>query len=107
MSVQSVSSKASRLLTGRAIHLKIEPRTRNIRQSQEIYRFLKKFGEVDSFRNLRVRDIHSDNSSSKNPRAADFPARGPQSNKETRLVRPNRPLTKHHHRHLPKSRSRQ
>jgi len=44
-------------LTTRAVHVKILPRPRNIRESREVLRVLKSFGEVASFRNLRVRSL--------------------------------------------------
>lgn len=46
---------ASNSVTTRAVHVKIAPRPRNIRESREVLRVLKSFGEVASFRNLRVR----------------------------------------------------
>lgn len=41
-------------INARAVHVRIGPRPRNIHESREVLRVLKTFGEVASFRNLRV-----------------------------------------------------
>ena len=48
------ATSTTRLLVGHAVHIKTDPKTRNIHESQEILRLLKGFGELISFRNLRV-----------------------------------------------------
>lgn len=45
---------ASKPLAGRAVHIKVQPKTRSIRESREILRALKNFGDVTSFHNLQV-----------------------------------------------------
>lgn len=44
-----------RALAPRSIHIRIVPRPANLSESREIYRVLQKFGELDTFKYLRVR----------------------------------------------------
>ena len=40
---------------GRAVHVKIQPRPRNLSESREILRVLQQYGEVAMFKHLKVR----------------------------------------------------
>lgn len=44
-----------RALAPRSIHIRIVPRPANLSESREIYRVLQKFGQLDTFKYLRVR----------------------------------------------------
>lgn len=44
----------ARAVAGRAVHIKIHPRPRNITESREILRVLQSYGEVMMFKNLKV-----------------------------------------------------
>lgn len=54
MSTAKAAVGATRSLANRAVHVKVFPRTRNIRESREFLRVLKEFGPVVSYRNLNV-----------------------------------------------------
>ncbi|KAI9872220.1 MAG: hypothetical protein M1830_001899 [Pleopsidium flavum] len=47
------SAAVSRQLAGRAVHIKIHPRPRNLYESRQILRILERFGEVVMYKNLR------------------------------------------------------
>ncbi|USP79287.1 hypothetical protein yc1106_06561 [Curvularia clavata] len=44
-------------LAPRSIHVRIVPRPANLSESREIYRVLQKFGEINTFKSLRVRTL--------------------------------------------------
>lgn len=50
----AAAALTSTQLAGRAVHIKIHPRPRNLNESREVLRVLQKYGEVVMFRNLRV-----------------------------------------------------
>lgn len=56
MVIKELQSLASTIgsITERAVHIKIQPKPRNIHESREVLKVLKSFGDVISFRNLRV-----------------------------------------------------
>jgi hypothetical protein len=49
------SAAARRALDAVSVHIKITPAPRNIQESREVLRVLKRFGEVVMFKNLKVR----------------------------------------------------
>lgn len=54
MSATSAAISSARAAAGRAVHIKIHPRPRNITESREILRVLQSYGEVTMFKNLKV-----------------------------------------------------
>jgi hypothetical protein len=46
---------ASQMLSQRSVHLRIVPRPSNLSESREIYRVMQRFGEISTYKNLRVR----------------------------------------------------
>lgn len=50
----AASRAAATSLAGRAVHIKIHPRPRNLHESRQILRVLERFGEVVMYKNLRV-----------------------------------------------------
>jgi hypothetical protein len=46
---------ASQSLGLRSVHLRIQPRPSNLSESREIYRLLQRFGEISTYKYLRVR----------------------------------------------------
>lgn len=49
------SLSAAQSIAGRAVHLKITPAPKSIRESREILNLLKGHGDLTMFRNLKVR----------------------------------------------------
>lgn len=45
---------ASQLLPQRSVHLRIVPRPSNLSESREIFRVMQRFGEISTYKNLRV-----------------------------------------------------
>jgi len=44
-------------IASRAVHLKITPAPRNIRESREILKLVKGYGDLTMFKNMRVRNM--------------------------------------------------
>ena len=42
---------------GRAVHIRIQPRPRNLSESREILRVLQQYGEVAMYKHLKVRSL--------------------------------------------------
>lgn len=56
MATTRVSSTAS-AVAGRAVHIKIHPRPRNISESRQVLRVLERYGEVVMYKHLKVYDF--------------------------------------------------
>ena len=57
VALASQSIPAYARTAGRAVHVKIQPRPRNLSESREILRVLQQYGEVAMYKHLKV---HSD-----------------------------------------------
>lgn len=47
--------RAAAHLPSRSVHLRIVPRPANLSESREIFRVLQRFGEINTYKHLRVR----------------------------------------------------
>lgn len=78
MATSRVSLTAS-AVAGRAVHIKIHPRPRNISESRQVLRVLERYGEVVMYKHLKVYDFISS--------ASDRIVSSTQSNPMTSLIR--------------------
>jgi hypothetical protein len=53
--MSAAARASSRLLASRSVHLRIQPRPANLSESREILRVLQRFGELSTYKYLRVR----------------------------------------------------
>lgn len=47
--------RAAATLSSRSVHLRIAPRPANLSESREILRVLQRFGDINTYKHLRVR----------------------------------------------------